>query len=72
MTQYIAPGTKRIDPMGAYVMTYYAGSWDYTCSAPRIGINPPIQEYWMRKAQDERLIELGGVLWATNTSNKES
>jgi hypothetical protein len=65
MTQgYIAPGTKRVDSLGAYVMTYYAGSWEYTCSAPMLGINPPMQEYWMRKANDERLIELGGVLWA--------
>ena len=72
MTQYIAPGTKRVDSLGAYVMTYYAGQWDYTCSAPRIGINAPMQEYWLRKANDERLIELGGVLWAINTSDKES
>jgi hypothetical protein len=35
MTQgYIAPGTKRVDSLGAYVMTYYSGAWDYTCSAP--------------------------------------
>jgi hypothetical protein len=65
MTQgYIAPGTKRVDAYGAYVMTYYSGAWEYTCSAPMIGINPPMQEYWMRKAQDERLLALGGVMWA--------
>ena len=66
MTQgYIAPGTKRVDAYGAYVMTYYSGAWEYTCSAPMLGINPPMQEYWMRKAQDERLLALGGVMWAT-------
>jgi hypothetical protein len=65
MTQeHIKPGTKRVDSLGAYVMTYYSGAWEYTCSAPMIGINPPMQEYWMRKANDERLIALGGVLWA--------
>jgi hypothetical protein len=72
MTQgYIAPGTKRVDSLGAYVMTYYSGAWDYTYSAPCLHLNPPMLEYWLRKANDERLLALGGVLWATNTS-KES
>jgi hypothetical protein len=53
------------------VMTYYSGAWDYTYSAPCLHLNPPMLEYWLRKANDERLLALGGVLWATNTS-KES
>ena len=71
MGEYIQPGTVKVDAYGAYVMRYSAGQWDYIHSAPMIGINRPIQDYWIRKAQGENPLHLGGVVYAYDTK-KES
>lgn len=56
----------KVDPYFAYVYhDYGAGNVTYAHSAPRLGINPPVQDYWIAKAQGEEQLHLGGVVYAT-------
>jgi hypothetical protein len=71
MGEYIQPGTIKVDAYGAYVMSYSAGQWAYLHSAPCLHINAPMQQYWIRKAQGENPLHLGGVVYAYDTK-KES
>lgn len=58
-------GLKKIDPYFAYVYRDYGGGdVTYIHSAPRLGINPVVQDYWIAKANGEEPLRLGGVLWA--------
>lgn len=70
MQNAIEPGTIKIDAYGAYVMSYSAGQWTYLHSAPRLGINPPVQDYWIAKAQGEEPLHLGGVVYAFTEKGK--
>lgn len=57
--------TKKVDCYFAYVYRESrSGEVTYLHSAPRLGINPPVQDYWIAKAQGESLLNLGGILWA--------
>lgn len=61
----------KIDPYFAYICHNYGGGQIvYAHSAPRLGINPPVQEYWIAKAQGEEPLHLGGVLYATTGKGK--
>jgi hypothetical protein len=54
------------DPTFSYIMhDYGGGNVTYAHSAPRLGINPPVQEYWIAKANDEEPLHFGGVVYAT-------
>jgi hypothetical protein len=67
MQNAIEPGTIKVDAYGAYVMSYSAEQWTYLHSAPCLHINAPMQEYWLRKAQGENPLHLGGVVYAYDT-----
>jgi hypothetical protein len=53
MTQWIEPGTKRIDACYSFVMVYYAGDWTYKQSAPCLHLNPAMLDYWINQSIKE-------------------
>lgn len=56
---------KRVDYYFAYVMhDYGGGDITYVHSAPRLGINPPIQDYWLALAQGESPMHHGGIVYS--------
>jgi hypothetical protein len=62
---------KKVDYYFAYVYRESrSGEVTYIHSAPRLGINPPVQDYWIAKAKGEEPLHLGGVLWATTEKGK--
>lgn len=55
---------KKIDYYFAYVYRESrAGEVTYLHSAPRLGINPPVQQYWLAKANDENPVDFGGMVY---------
>jgi hypothetical protein len=61
----------KIDHYFAYVChDYGGGNVTYAHSAPRIGINPPVQDYWLAKAMGKEPLHLGGVVYATTEKGK--
>lgn len=64
-------GDKKVDYYFAYVYRDYGnGDVTYIHSAPRLGVNPIVQDYWIAKAQGEEPLHLGGTLWATTEKGK--
>jgi hypothetical protein len=62
---------KRVDYYFAYVYSKSRdGEITYLHSAPRLGINPPVQDYWIAKAQGEEPLHLGGVVYAFTEKGK--
>jgi hypothetical protein len=62
---------KKVDCYFAYVYRESRlGEVTYLHSAPRLGINPVVQDFWIAKAKGEEPLHLGGVLWATTEKGK--
>lgn len=62
---------KKVSPYFDYVMRVSReGEVTYLHSAPCLHINPPIQDYWIAKAQGENPLHLGGVLYAFTEKGK--
>ena len=56
---------KKIDHYFRYVMRESrAGELTYIHSAPCLDINAPMQDFWIRKARGESILELGNGMWA--------
>jgi hypothetical protein len=57
--------TKKIDYYFAYVYSKSRdGEITYLHSAPRLGINPPIQDYWLALAHGESPMHHGGIVYS--------
>ena len=55
---------KKVDYYFAYVYRESrAGEVTYLHSAPRLGINPPVQQYWLSKANDGNPVDFGGMAY---------
>jgi hypothetical protein len=63
--------TYKVDYYFAYVYSESrSGEVTYLHSAPRLGINPVVQDYWIAKAEGKEPLHLGGVLWASTEKGK--
>ena len=62
---------KKVDYYFAYVLyKSRSGEITYMHSAPRLGVNPPVQDYWIAKANGEAPLHFGGVLYAHTEKGK--
>lgn len=61
----------KIDYYFAYVYSKSrSGEITYLHSAPRLGVNPVVQDYWVAKANGEKPLHFGGLLWAHTEKGK--